>query len=215
MRHSACCPQARNASDPKKDEALMKKHIGFALLSVFLTIAPQGYAKTVSGIINMDFDLSGHPQGKETRLWVSYPVTNANQNIAKVKISGNFIESAVYTDTVFKTPMPYARWDKDTESRNLSFSFQAKRQEVVRRDFSGPEDAWDPADYSIYLAHTRLGPVDGEVKKLADKITKGKKGVLAKAKAIYDWTVESTCQNTNTCGCGRGDVCLLLQDQEG
>ncbi len=96
----------------------MKKRIAFVLLAVFLTIAPQGYAKTVSGIINMDFDLSGHPQGKETRLWIPYPVTDADQNISKVKISGNFIESAVYTDTVFKTPMLYARWNKDTESRN-------------------------------------------------------------------------------------------------
>lgn len=194
----------------------MKRQIAFAVLALFCAMVPAAIAKTtVSGVVSMDFDLSRHPQGKEVRLWIPYPVTDANQDITKIKISGNFAESAVYTDKEFKTPMLYARWDKNATGRNLSFSFHATREEVLRRDFPSKEAAWDPRDHALYLAPTRLGPIDGEVKKLADTITQGKKGVLAKAQAIYDWTVENTYRNPDTRGCGRGDVFRLLQEPGG
>ena len=193
----------------------MKKCSIFLILAITLLFSPLGFAKTVSGIISMEFDLSHHQQGKEVQVWIPYPVTGEDQDISEIIISGDFVKSAVYTDEVFKTPMLYARWDKDAKNRKLSFSFHAKRQEIVRRDFPNHESAWDSRDYALYLAATRLGPVNGEVKKLADKITAGKQGVLDKAKAVYDWTVENTYRNPNTRGCGLGDVYRLLQEPGG
>ena len=38
---------------------------------------------------------------------------------------------------------------------------------MVRKDLAAREAAWDPSDYTPYLAETRLGPIDGEVKALA------------------------------------------------
>jgi transglutaminase-like putative cysteine protease len=190
-------------------------------LNILLTIAftllfvPHAFAKNVSGLISIDFDLSHQPQGKEVQLWIPYPVSDRDQDISGINISGNFSESAVYTDKVFKTPMLYVRWDKYSKIRQLSFTFRAEREEVKRRDFLSHEVAWNPVDFSLYLAATRLGPIDGEVKKLADEITKGKQGVLAKAKAIYDWTVENTYRNPDTRGCGLGDVYRLLQEPGG
>lgn len=193
----------------------MKKCSVLIFLAVFLFVVPQAFANSVSSIITMNFDLSNQLPGEEAQLWIPYPVSDADQDITRVKISGDFVESAVYTDKVFKTPMLFTRWDKDTANRNLTISFHALRNESARRDFPSAEAAWDPADYSIYLSATRLGPVDGEVKKLADKITDGKQGVLAKAKAIYDWTVENTYRNPDTRGCGLGDVYRLLQEPGG
>lgn len=193
----------------------MKKPNIFLILAIILLFTPQAFAKNVSGIITMEFDLSHHPQGEEVQLWIPYPVTDENQDISGIKISGNFADNAVYTDKVFKSPMLYARWDMDATDRKLSFTFHAKRQEVVRRDFPNHETAWDPADYNIHLAATRLGPVDGEVKKIAEMITAGKQGILNKAKAVYDWTVENTYRNPNTRGCGLGDVYRLLKEPGG
>lgn len=50
-------------------------------------------------------------------------------------------------------------------------------------DFREKETAWDPIDYKPYLGASRLCPIDGEVKKLADEIIKGGKTVQAKALA--------------------------------
>lgn len=167
-------------------------------------------ATTQSGTITMEFDLSGHPADKEAKLWIPYPVSDRDQIIGKIKVSGDYAESGVYTDRVYKTPMLYARWDRGAKSRKLNFSFHAERAEVVRRDFPAQEAVWDPADYGMYLGPTRLGPIDGQVKELADTIVAGKKTVLAKARAIYDWVCENMYRDPDTRGCGPGDVCSLL-----
>ncbi len=193
----------------------MRKYFFLLTLIIFLMLVPNVWGKTVAGIITMEFDLSGHETGKVVQLWIPYPVTDQYQNISNVKIAGDYAEAAVYTDRTFKTPMFYARWENGSKSRKLNFSFDVERQEVIKQNFPANEASWDPADYSLYLADTSFGPVDGEVKKLADKITAGKTTVLAKAKAIYDWTCENTYRNPKTHGCGSGDVCKLLKDPGG
>jgi hypothetical protein len=193
---------------------MVKKAI---LLTIILlgALGPVTYGKAVSGIITMDFDLSHHEKGKEVQLWIPYPVSDDKQDISGIEISGDYMESAVYTDKIYKTPMLYARWESNASNRKLRFAFRATRDEVERPDFPDQEAAWDPRDYAIYLSATRLGPIDGEVKALADEITRGKTSVLAKAKAIYDWTVVNTYRNPDTKGCGLGDVYRLLRNPGG
>jgi len=168
-------------------------------------------ANESSGTITMDFDLSKHDVNEEAQLWIPYPLSDRDQIISQIQISGDYAESAVYSDQTYSTPILYARWNKGATSRKLSLSFHVVRQEVIRRDFPEKETLWDPADYAPYLAATSLGPVDGEVKILADQITDGKTTVLEKAKAIYDWICDNMYRDPATKGCGPGDVCLLLE----
>ncbi|HBG21607.1 MAG TPA: transglutaminase [Desulfobulbaceae bacterium] len=180
-----------------------------ALVALILPCAGLAQSQT-AGTIVMEFDLSAHPADEDAKLWLPYPVSDNDQQITDIAVKGDFAQSAVYTDQTYSTPMLYARWDKGAVSRKLQLSFHAVRQEVVKKDFPAEEGAWDPADYALYLAPTRLGPIDGPVKALADQITAGKNTVLAKAKAIYDWSCENMYRDPATKGCGAGDVCLLL-----
>lgn len=179
--------------------------------ALFLTItAIPSQAKSRSGVITLSIDLSSHSAAGETELWIPYPVSDKDQNISNVRINGNYVASAVYTDKANGTPMLYARWERGAPNRTLNFSFKAERDEVIRRDFPTKEAAWNPADYSQYLGSTNFGPIDGEVLLLAAKITAGRKTVLEKARAIYDWTCENTYRDPDTRGCGLGDVNTLL-----
>ncbi len=184
-------------------------------LVLFLLISTNVWATVVSGIITMEFDLSNHGDNEDVQLWIPYPTSNKYQTISKISVVGDYVESAVYTDNKFQTPMLYARWDKKMKTRKLSFTFKVDRQEIRKLNFPEKETAWDPVDYAKFLVPTKLGPIDGNVKKLADKITKGKITVLEKAKAIYDWTCENTYRNPKTRGCGSGNVCTLLKDPGG
>lgn len=163
----------------------------------------------------MEFDLSAQAVNQETKLWIPYPISDADQLITSVTISGDYAESAVYSDQKFSTPMLYARWDKNSRNRKLTLQFHVVRKEVVRKDFPTAEAKWNRHDYELYLQPSRLGPIDGDVKKLADEIVKGKTGVYAKARAIYDWTCENMYRDPKTKGCGPGDVCALLAEPGG
>lgn len=180
------------------------------LLALSLMSVSVAWGGSRAGVVTTAVDLSSKDQGKEVNLWIPYPVSDADQTISDVKVSGDYAESAVYTDPKNGTPILFAHWDKGAKNRKLTMSFKAERKEVIRRDFPAKQGAWDKADYSRYLAATSLGPIDGEIKKLADRITAGKSGVLAKTKAIYDWTCENTYRDPATRGCGKGDVCALL-----
>jgi transglutaminase-like putative cysteine protease len=192
----------------------MKKIILVLIIAV-LSWSVTAWAATSSGRITMTIDLSDHGSKEEAQVWIPYPVTNANQTIKNIEIKGSMSSSGIYTEKKFSTPMLYARWDKGVKERNLTFTYEVTRQEIVREKFPARETAWDPADYEPYLSKTRLGPIDGEVKILADSITAGENSVLGKAKAIYDWTCENTYRDPNTRGCGMGDVYRLLQEPGG
>ena len=172
-------------------------------------------ASESSGTISMEFDLSAHPADQEAKLWIPYPVSDRDQLVTKITVSGDYAESAVYSDQKYSTPMLYARWNKGSNSRKLVLTFAVTRQEVVRKDFPKQEAAWNPADYALYLAPTSLGPIDGVVKELADKIVGNNTTVYSKARAIYDWTCANMYRDPNTKGCGPGDVCALLQTPGG
>ncbi|QWV99274.1 transglutaminase domain-containing protein [Geomonas nitrogeniifigens] len=191
------------------------KRLLLTMLAFSLCLAPAAWAKSRTGQVTVEVDLSKQEAGKETRLWIPYAVSDTYQNVTDVKVSGDFASSAVYTDQANGTPMLYARWDKDAKSRKLVYSFTVQREEVRIKNLSAKEPAWNRDDYAEYLKPTSMGPVDGEVKKLADSIVKGKTTVLDKAKAIYDWACENMYRDPATVGCGKGDVCELLKKPGG
>lgn len=189
----------------------MKKML--VLLNALILLAwinPAWSADHAAGLVTMEFDLSAHNPGQEAKLWIPYPVSDHDQVIGDIKVAGDYASSGVYTDSTYGNAILYAEWPQDAKSRKLTLSFMAERQEISHKDLPQKEPAWDPADYKMYLTPTRLGPVSGEVKKLADQITAGKKTVQAKAKGIYDWVCEHMYRDPDTRGCGTGDVCALL-----
>jgi transglutaminase-like putative cysteine protease len=193
----------------------MKRMLSVALVMACLLAGSAWGAAQRSGTVTLDVDLSAQPQGKEARLWVPYPLSDANQRIADLKVSGDYAASGVYADRVNGTPILYAEWPKDAVSRKLTLSFHVERKEIAQRSLPASEPAWNAGDYAEFLRPTSLGPIDGEVKKLADSIVKGKTTNLEKARAIYDWTVGNMYRDPNTKGCGTGDVCLLLKKPGG
>ena len=181
------------------------------LIVVLLLIAAPGLAAEQSGRYTWTFDLSAHQPGQDAHLWIPYPVSDPNQQITALHWEGTQATAAVYTERMFGVPMLHVYWPQELKQRQFTLSFHAQRQEQVRRDFPAAEAPYDPRDYALYLAPTTLGPITGEVKTLADEITAGKTGILAKARAIYDWTVENTYRDPETRGCGLGDVTALLK----
>ncbi|TDT92628.1 transglutaminase-like putative cysteine protease [Azorhizobium sp. AG788] len=88
------------------------------------------------------------------------------------------------------------------------FSTRDRSVDLSKPGTAAPLSAEERAKY---IAATDLIPTTGIVKTTADKITAGKDGDLAKARAIYEWVVENTFRNAATRGCGTGDVASMLE----
>ncbi|MCF6267524.1 MAG: transglutaminase-like domain-containing protein [Desulfuromusa sp.] len=188
----------------------MKRIIIAGILALLCMIALPVLASSQTGKVTMEFDLSEQATGQEVKLWLPYPVSDAQQLISKISWQGDFADAAVYTDRSNSNPMLFARWDNKATARKLTLSFNAERTEQSNKDLQDSTSPIDLAIFAPYLAATSMGPVDGPVKALAEEITSGKTTILAKARAIYDWTVDNSFRDPKTRGCGLGDVPQLL-----
>ena len=123
----------------------MRKLVWGTIILSFLLWANAALAGSRSGTVTMEFDLSAHDPGKEAKLWIPYPVSDADQLISEMTISGDYAASAVYTDRKDGNPILFARWDAGSKSRKLSMSFAVERLEVLQRPISAKETCWGPA----------------------------------------------------------------------
>jgi transglutaminase-like putative cysteine protease len=153
-------------------------------------------------------------ESKTARLWLPYPVSNANQQIEYVLIDGNYNYSGIHQDREYGIPILYAEWNNPKDYPHLTLSFNVSRNEIIMKNFPDKEGSL-PVDVEQYLTPTSLGPTTGIVKEISDKITEGKTTVLSKATAIYDYLVEHGERDANLSFCGDGDVCELLKNLRG
>ncbi|MEE9913953.1 MAG: transglutaminase domain-containing protein [Deltaproteobacteria bacterium] len=193
----------------------MKRKI-IALCTIFLLTIPSSLlARELSGTLTMQFDLNAPQDARQVRLWIPYPLSDRNQTIENVKVSGNFVSSAVYREGENGNVFLYAEWNVPAKERKLTYSFDVTRKEVITKNFPEKELPYSKDEFSRYLKATTDDPASGEVKQLAENITKGKKTNLEKARSIYDWTVNNMYRDNNVKGCGIGNVGRLLIDRGG
>jgi transglutaminase-like putative cysteine protease len=181
------------------------------IASSLLAAASTARAKERRAEVTYSVDLNAPAEAKHVRLWIPYPMSDENQEITDVAVSGNFTSSGVYREGVFGNSALYAEWKDSKGPRTLAFSFKVLRRERVTRDIPAQELPFSKTEFRKELAPTRLADLKGPEKELAEKITAGKKSNHEKAFAIYDWTVENMFRDPATKGCGLGVVDTLVR----
>ncbi|PNX50334.1 MAG: hypothetical protein BV456_07040 [Thermoplasmata archaeon M8B2D] len=166
------------------------------------------------GRMSFDITIRTNESAEIVRLWIPYPVSNKNQNIENVTITGNYDYNGIYREGTYGNMILYAEWNKPEGFPNLNLSFDVWRTEIFLKNF--PDDEGEiPIEMEEFLQPTNLAPTTGIVKEVADEVTKGRITILSKATAIYDYVVEHGERDPNLNFCGTGDVCVLLQNLRG
>jgi transglutaminase-like putative cysteine protease len=187
------------------------KRLVFAILLMSLSAPAMAELKERQAEVTFRINLNAPPDAKDVRLWIPYPVSDRNQAVEDVKFSGNYVNAEVYKEKEYGNSALYAEWTGASKERTLTYSFKVKRREVVAKDFPKTESTLSRDEVKEYLKGTTLGPVTGKVKETAERITKDKKTVLEKSRAIYDWIVNNMYRDPNIKGCGTGEVERLVE----
>jgi transglutaminase-like putative cysteine protease len=179
---------------------------------VCLLLLPQeSLAGERRGVVTVKVDLNAPADARRVDLWIPYPMSDENQEITDVSVSGNYSVVGVYREGNFGNNMLHAGWEGPAGRRTLTYAFSVSRKEVVTKKFPGREEAIPGREFENFLASTSLGATGGAAKEHAEKITRGRKTTLSKAAAIYDWTVENMYRDPGVKGCGLGEVDALLR----
>ncbi len=186
--------------------------LSLAFIPFFFTVSEAKERRTE---VVFKIDLKAPEDSKNVRLWIPHPVSDENQTIEDVKIEGNYSSYGIYKEKEFGNSILYAEWKDPTNNRTLTYSFHVRRKELVRKGFPRNESPLNKKEFEIYLMPTSLGPTSGKVKETAENITRDKKTILPKARAIYDWIVDNMYRDPQIKGCGIGEVEKLLESLGG
>ena len=108
-----------------------------------------------------------------------------------------------------------ATWGSISGTPKLTFSFHVDSH-YKKGGTLKVSGAKMPVDVLPYLAANDSLPRDNpKVKALAEKAVKGKKGTLASARAVYDWTIANTHRDNSVKGCGLGQAIRTLTEANG
>lgn len=192
----------------------MFARILWAFICALFIFPVSSIAKDRSGEVEIAVTVAAPDDSKDVRVWIPYPVSNATQDISNVRISGNFTQSGVYGEKETGNLALYAEWTAPTKDRAITLTFDATASELTRRDFPKEQSAIPP-EIKEYLKSSKFIPTDGKVKEVALSVTKNKKKISEKARAVYQWVVENTVRDPDTKGCGTGDVEIQITKRSG
>jgi transglutaminase-like putative cysteine protease len=185
-------------------------------LVVLPLLAGASVVKERKGEVLLKVTINAPQDTTDTRLWIPYPVSDTEQSIEDVRIDGNFTASGVYGEKVTGNLALYAEWTEPVKERFITLAFKATAIERVKKDFTkAGESSEIPVEMLPYLSSNTFIPIDGKVKEIALKATRGKKTIREKARAVYDWVVENTKRDPDVVGCGTGDVERAIKKKSG
>lgn len=185
-----------------------------ALLCALLVFPCSAMAKERSGEVELAVTIAAPDNSNDVRVWIPYPVSNSTQDISNVRISGNFSQSGIYGEKETGNLALYAEWTAQAKDRAITLTFDATAQELIRKDFPAVEPAI-PVEIREYLKSTAFIPTDGKVKEIALSVTKNKRKISDKARAVYQWVVENTVRDPDVKGCGTGEVEKVIAKRGG
>jgi len=198
----------------------MWKHILFASLIFIVSLTAYilkgevfAKGKICAGTIDIKVNIPARA-GEHVRLWLPYPLSDECQTIDSVAVSANTPDVKTYKDEAKGISYLYAVWKDGSASRTLQLKFAVKGYErkAALRD---EKKHIIPADVKKYLERDKYITTDDRVKEIAWQITHDEKGVLSKARAVYDWVIMNTSRDQTIKGCGTGEVERILAKRSG
>ena len=159
--------------------------------------------------------LKNLPKGtKDLHIWIPYPVKDEWQRIEDFKWEGPF-DAKIIMDKEHRNRILYLNGSKnlsheDTSEIRISFKVQRKEYNTSNADLFVTDSL------KRFLKPDRLVPVNGQIKRLAKEITKGKNSQIEKIRTIYDYIIDTlTYSKDDPKICGLGDSLLTLQHKKG
>jgi transglutaminase-like putative cysteine protease len=152
------------------------------------------------------------PDG-ETRVWIPLPLSQDTDYFRTLghEVLGNYERAQVVVEPGYRSALAVAMF-KPTETSpamDVVTRFMTRERNVPLDRGAGMAATRD--ELTLALRPTALLPTDGIVRRTAHEITRGVRGDVAQARAIYDWIVERTQRNPKTRGCGLGDIKTMLE----
>ncbi len=132
------------------------------------------------------------------RIWLPLPVTDPFQTV-EVKSMETPVEPEILEDRNYGNKVLFMALGPEHSGETIKIRYKVERREKPVYE----ENETDPADY---LKAERLVPENEEFTSIAEEVVEGKQGDLARARALYDHTIDRMQYQKYGEGWGQGDA---------
>lgn len=190
----------------------MHRHRYLLLLVIALTVlgalahgAVTAEPKKRHFLFTYKVKLEDVPHG-EMRLWIPVAPSNGEQMVRLAKVSAP-VQLEPEKEGEYGNSLLFGRVKAPAKEMEIELQYEVTRIEKKGNLTGGGTTAPASRDeLARFLAPDRLVPLNDRIRKLAAEVTAGKTTSLAKARAIYDYTVDNLSYDKSGTGWGRGDI---------
>jgi transglutaminase-like putative cysteine protease len=186
-----------------------------AVLAVLGLALPSPAAAGKSGTVTYEFEIKDAEGAKSARLWLPYPVSDANQDIGEPTVTGNYKNYEIKDDTASGTKYLTAIWENAGETPRLTFAFHVDSHYSKGAPLKEGGEIVPPEIQPYLEANSYIPCLDPEIVANAKEATASAKTLLEKARGVYDWTIVHTFRNPDVKGCGLGRAIETLTKAKG
>lgn len=179
--------------------------IALTVLSALAHGAVTAEPKKRHFIFTYKVKLEGVPHG-EMRLWIPVAPTNGEQTVRLARVSAP-VQLEQKKEDEYGNSLLFGKVTSPAKGLEIELQYEVTRIEK-KGNLSGSGIITPASDKELarFLEPDRLVPLNERVRKLAAAVTAGKTTPLAKARAIYDYTVDNLSYDKSGTGWGRGDI---------
>jgi transglutaminase-like putative cysteine protease len=148
-------------------------------------------------------------------VWLPYPVSDDRQEVTIVETAAPYPHEVVKEPRFGNSILHLTATDPRVPELPVELKIRVRRREFIRRGFAGaggkpaapaPATLPAPAELAAWLQPDRLVPLDDRIRHLAAEVTRGRQGDVEKARAIYDYVVDTMSYDKSGTGWGNGDI---------
>lgn len=148
------------------------------------------------------------PAAERLAIWLPYPTDDDAQEVAAVEVSSPY-PTRIETEPELGNAILFVEAEGPFEDPiTLELTARVRRTEKLRNDFSRARNGGGdrPAEVARWLEPDLLVPLDERIRTLAAEVTEGRRTDLDRARAIYDYVVDTMSYDKSGEGWGRGDI---------
>lgn len=149
------------------------------------------------------------PDARKVEVWLPVPTDDESQQVEVTDVSSPY-PTRVGKEPEFGNSVLYLLAEAPgQEPITVEMKARVRRTEKLRKDLgrtAGARDGGRPAELAKWLEPDHLVPLDRRIRELAAEVTAGKETDPEKARAIYDFVVDSMSYDKSGEGWGRGDI---------
>jgi transglutaminase-like putative cysteine protease len=158
---------------------------------------------------------------REVKIWVPLAQSDAYQKILNLEVLSpvdyEIREDPQYGNKILFLTLRNPRTERLTFDIRYEVEVRGEKRSFADLLRMNPDTAPSPGPgkMDLFLASQKLLVIDDRIRKMAREITKGKKSDLEKAKAIYDYVIQTMVYDKSGQGWGRGSTVHACEVRKG